>query len=238
MFLKPRFPSHELLCLRSLTSRTSILAKSRQHYRNLEKGLEGETYYDEWLKTLPEEKTIILCDLLFETNHTHFQIDTLLLTPDTLYLFEVKNYEGDDYRDGDEWYKMAGDEIKNPLLQLKKSESMLRQLFQEHRLHFPMKPYLVFPHPNFFLYYATPDLPIIFASQIKRYLSKWQSRNRPLSKTQRQLAERLKTLVIESSPYTLLPSYTFEQLQKGIFCPTCSSLLQLQDKTLMCQKCS
>ncbi|MFZ4452899.1 hypothetical protein ACOYZY_13925 [Salibacterium aidingense] len=97
---------------------------------------------------------------------------------------------------------------------------------------------LCFPHPNFFLHHATPDLPIIFASQIKRYLSKWQPRNRPLSKTQRQLAERLKTLVIESSPYTLLPSYTFEQLQKGIFCPTCSSLLQLQDKTLMCQKCS
>lgn len=61
---------------------------------------------------------LIVKDLLLESNNTVFQVDTLLISPETVYLFEVKNYEGDFYIESDRWYTISKTEINNPLLQL------------------------------------------------------------------------------------------------------------------------
>ena len=38
-------------------------------------------------------------------NNTTFQIDTLIIISETIYFFEVKNYEGDYYYESDRLYK-------------------------------------------------------------------------------------------------------------------------------------
>jgi hypothetical protein len=96
---------------------------------------------------------IILNDFLFEANNTFYQIDYLFLTTHTINLFEVKNYEGDFY-ERDKWYSSSKLEIKNPLLQLKRNESLFRRLLQENNFSFFIKAYLVFVNPEFHLYPA------------------------------------------------------------------------------------
>jgi Nuclease-related domain len=124
MLFKPLYEPVELKLLRFLNSRMNLAAKEKQYFFNLEKGYEGERKLAALLEHLSID-LIILNDLLLEHNNSIFQIDTLLISQNTIYLFEVKNYEGDFYIDAEIWYKKSGNEIKNPLLQLKRSESLL-----------------------------------------------------------------------------------------------------------------
>ncbi|MEH7418934.1 nuclease-related domain-containing protein [Neobacillus drentensis] len=73
----------------------------------------------------------LLNDLLLESNDSKFQIDSLMIRQEPLLLFEVKNYKGDFNYENGRFYSLASNkEIKNPLLQLERCESLLRQLLQ------------------------------------------------------------------------------------------------------------
>ncbi|MFC4801042.1 nuclease-related domain-containing protein [Neobacillus sp. GCM10023253] len=80
----------------------------------------------------------ILNDLLFTVNNQTFQIDSLIIVPGQIYLCEVKNYEGNYFYElgpesepeSDRLYKLPKTEYTNPLYQLNKSNSLLRQLLQ------------------------------------------------------------------------------------------------------------
>ncbi|MFO1445210.1 NERD domain-containing protein [Bacillus sp. Bva_UNVM-123] len=169
MFMKHRTESRELIILRSLHVRMELSSKEKQYYINLEKGYEGEKKFDELLMKLPIE-WVILNDLLFEMNNSEFQIDSLLFSRNTFHLFEIKNYCGDFYIDGNKWYSTSGTEIKNPLNQLQRSESLLNNLLKELRIHAPIVPHLVFINPEFTLYQAPLNTCIIFPTQIDRLM--------------------------------------------------------------------
>ncbi|MDQ0273604.1 nuclease-related domain-containing protein [Cytobacillus purgationiresistens] len=113
--------------MRQLDRRKGLTAMQQQYYLNLEKGFEGERFFKEYLQSITNE-VIILQDLLLELNQTTFQLDLLCIMQQKLYLFEVKIYEDNYFIDKDIWYTLAGKEIKNALNQLKRSESLLRQL--------------------------------------------------------------------------------------------------------------
>ncbi|QKE72516.1 NERD domain-containing protein [Arthrobacter citreus] len=68
-----------------------------------------------------------LNDLSFECNKSEFQIDSIGITGESIYLFEVKNYTGDYFIEEDRWYTKPKSELKNPYEQLKRTESMLRK---------------------------------------------------------------------------------------------------------------
>ncbi|RSL32173.1 NERD domain-containing protein [Salibacterium salarium] len=238
MIIKSRYESDELRCLRSLNARMKLSRKEKQNFLYLEKGWEGEKKFDTWVQRHLSVESLILNDLLLDMNNTLFQIDSLILTPDKVYLFEVKNYEGDYYIDGEQWRTISGVEIKNPLLQLKRSESLLRQLFQNLPGNFPIEAYLLFVNQDFTLYHASPHLPIIFPSQLNRFMKKWNN-TKPSALTQqhRNLADKLTSMHVTESPYTRLPSYDYHQLEKGILCPSCSAFLTFQGKKLICNEC-
>ncbi|MFV8826503.1 nuclease-related domain-containing protein [Alkalihalobacterium sp. APHAB7] len=65
---------------------------------------------------------------------------------------EVKNYAGDFLIENDNWFSLPKKEIKNPLLQLKRSEDLLRRLFQDNGMNLTVEPHLVFVIPGFHLY--------------------------------------------------------------------------------------
>ncbi|PWW27956.1 nuclease-like protein [Cytobacillus oceanisediminis] len=114
----------------------------------LRKGFTGEKQFDMLLQSMPDE-SIILNDLLLEYSNTIFQIDSLLITGDCIYVFEIKNYEGDFYINHDKWCTTSKSEIKNPLLQLQRSESLLRRLLLDLGFNAPIKSYLIFINPEF-----------------------------------------------------------------------------------------
>ncbi|WP_223702508.1 nuclease-related domain-containing protein [Sutcliffiella deserti] len=94
MILKPRNHSLELKTFQSLDARTNLESKEEHYLTNIAKGFQGEIMFDQWIKNLSCD-SLVLNDLLLDCHHTLFQIDSLVITPHTIYLFEVKNYEGD-----------------------------------------------------------------------------------------------------------------------------------------------
>lgn len=238
MFYKERSEPEELRILRYLRPRMNFTDKEATNYLTMEKGYEGEKKFDELSVNISEDCTI-LNDLLLENSNSIFQIDSLLIHDGTIYIINIKNFEGDYYIDGEKWFRVSNKkEILNPFLQLNRSESLMRRLLKEIGYNLPIKAYLVFINPDFVLYQAPLNLPIIFSSQINRFLNQFKTRNGRKHEKYSVLAEKIASLHITKSPYTNLPEYSYEQLLKGITCPACSTFISnVKKDRILCIKC-
>jgi len=239
-FYKKPTPSIELQALKSLQNRTSLSAKHLQRLENARKGFLGERRFYRFLSEQLSSSCYVLCDLLLKANGTTFQIDSLILFHDTIYLIEVKYFEGDFFLRDEGWYAVAsGKEIRNPLLQLKRSDYLLRQYLSEQRFRTTVKSFVVFVHPNFLLYEAPMKLPIIYPGQIGRFI---RSMN---SKFSRQVLPKYKTLArglihnhMDGAHFIDLPDYHFQELHKGIICIHCRDFInKVAYKVVRCQSC-
>nr|WP_263324617.1 nuclease-related domain-containing protein [Neobacillus sp. Marseille-Q6967] len=109
---KIRIESDLLKILRSLNTRGELSNEVKKYYLNQEKGFTGEVQFDLLTAKLKNE-CYILNDLQLEVNNNSFQIDTVMIYQATVYLIDVKNYEGNYYYENENFYIMSGDEIKN-----------------------------------------------------------------------------------------------------------------------------
>jgi Nuclease-related domain len=237
MPFKARAISNELKVLRLLNTRLDLSADQQQHYSNLEKGFAGEVQFDLLTEKLQSD-CLILNDLLFEVNKMECQIDTTVIFQETIYFFEVKNYEGDFCYDAEGFHAISGKEYKDPLDQIKRSKSLLRQLLQNLGYDFPIEAYVVFINPEFTLYQSPKDLPIIFPTQLNRFLKKLNTKKSKLTNKHTKLAEQLVSLHLPESSYTQLPTYKYDQLKKGITCKVCNSfLMSIRGQKIVCHEC-
>lgn len=238
MFIKTREESKELKILKNLNVRMDLSPKEKLYYANLEKGYEGEKQFDELLVQLPNT-CLIMNDLLFEKNNSEFQIDSLLFSQNKFHLFEVKNFFGDFYMDGDKWFSSSGTEINNPLFQLKRCETLFRHLLKDFGLHYPIEPYLVFINPEFTLYKAPLNQSIIFPTQLKRLMTDLNASSSHITEKQLKVAESLTPKHLSESAHSRIPHYDYHHLKKGITCAQCNSFMTnfSNERTLGCMKC-
>lgn len=238
MIYKTRGVPGELVLLRHLNTRMNFSEGEMTYYLNLEKGFAGEMEFDLLVQSLVSHDCLILNDLLFEVNNTLFQIDTLMIGKEVIYNFNVKNFEGDFYLDGEKWLTLARSEITNPFLQLKRSESLLRRLLRELSYNLEVESYLVFINPEFHLYQSPMNQPIVYPAQVKRFLVNMNKKVGRLSDKHTKLAERLLSLHISKSPNARTHSYEYDQLRKGIVCDECGCIIEeFRGKTISCKKC-
>jgi hypothetical protein len=237
MIFKPRFESKELRIWRSVHTRGNLTQKELSYYFNLVKGFEGEQNFDILLEDLTID-CLILNDLLLEFNNSVFQIDSLILIQSIILLCEVKNFEGDYYISGESWYKKSGKCVNDPFLQVKRSEPLLQGLIQNLGFNISIEKNLIFVNPAFYLYQAPLDLPIIFPTQLQRFLSQINTKSSMLNNKHRKLAEQLKSLHLPESPYAKYPDYNFTQLKKGITCRSCHAFINdFIGYKIVCKKC-
>ncbi|ADU31976.1 nuclease-related domain-containing protein [Evansella cellulosilytica] len=236
--IKNRKEPLKLVILRLLASRMKLQEEYEQQLYSTEKGYEGELEFDQWIATINDDY-LVINDLLIESNGTTFQIDSVIICYDSIFLVDVKNYTGDFYFDGNKFCKRNKNrEYKNPLLQLERAESLFRQLLNELGLSFSVKPQLLFINPEFTLYNAKMDQPIIFRSQLKSFITKLQYPSQKLQKRHMHLANQLISYHQEESRYTQLPSYTYGDLKKGIMCKECRGEMVRHNKfKLLCKQC-
>jgi hypothetical protein len=237
--LKHRFESEELKLLRSLHIRMQLADQDFKNYLNLEKGYEGEKKYDVWLAENLKGHFQVLDDLLLEYNKNKFQIDSLLTSGGKFFNINVKNYEGDYYVDGDCWHTFSGLEVKNPLLQLQRSETLLRQLLHYLGYNITVESYCIFINPNFHLYQAPMNPQLIFPTQLERFIGKVNNQSSQLNERHTKIAEKLISRHIVESPYLRSPCYFYDSLEKGFFCAMCYSLnnYYFKDRSVVCKKC-
>ncbi|WP_286181212.1 nuclease-related domain-containing protein [Bacillus sp. ISL-37] len=211
--------------------------KEKQRHYSLRKGFEGEIKFDLWMEAL-EIEHLTLNDLLLEVGGTTFQIDSLIIIQDAILVFEVKYYEGDYYYEGERLKKINGSEIKDPLLQLKRSISLLRQLFESLGFRLVIESSVVFINPEFTLYQSPKDAPIIFPSQLNRYMKNLNKKHSKLTNLHRKIAEKLLQLHQTDSPYKRVPKYDYDQLAKGLMCEECHQPLnRTEKKEFVCSHC-
>ncbi|MEH7490993.1 nuclease-related domain-containing protein [Neobacillus niacini] len=234
MLFRPRPEKLELILLHYLHARKKFTNEEEFNYTNLIKGYEGELKSDIWLRGLTDE-WLILNHLLLEYNGSTFQIDTLIIAYEKIYLLDIKTFEGDHSIKDDKWYTPSGKPEKNPLHQLERCETLLQRLQQDLGFNIPIESYLIFINPEFHLYTSSNHPAIIFPSQLNRFLKKLNTKPVKLNKKHYQLAEKLNALHIEESPYKRLPLYKYDQLKKGIICPNDKTFFT--DETLICSKC-
>ncbi|MBB6444969.1 nuclease-related domain-containing protein [Bacillus benzoevorans] len=240
MIIQHCFEPLELKILRSLNERMELPDKEKHRLFSLNKGYKGEKIFEtDWLKNLSCE-CFIINDLLLEYSGNVFQIDTLLISQKTIYLFDVKYFEDDFYIIEGKWHRKSSEkEIKDPLLQLTRCESLFRRLLQDIHVNLPVEANLIFINPHFTLYHAALDLPIIFPGQIQRYMKNIETSPSKLNEMHSKLVDQLMTRQLDEAKYARYPSYKYELLKKGLTCGSCDSFMVLSTirNKLICQKC-
>jgi hypothetical protein len=236
MLLKSRSMSKELIILKSLNIRMVLPEKAKRRYLNLEKGYQGEVMFDQLTDKL-QSNVIVLNDLCLEYNNSIFQIDTLIISQETIYPIEVKNFEGNFYYESDSIQTLSNNEINNPLDQLKRINSLLRQLLQNIGFQIPIEGFVIFINPEFTLYQAPLNKPFIFPTQLNHFIKKLNHLPSKLDGKHKKLANQLISMHQTVSPYTKLPPYNFEKLKKGPICVICNSFMTLSanGKSIECK---
>lgn len=237
MFYNDREKSAELKTLEELNVRMELTSSDKQHMLKLQKGFEGEVLFDHHLEKLDCD-SLILRDLLLEINGRIIQIDTLPILYDTIYIFEVKNFEGNFFYDDGKVYKFPKHEIINPLNQLERTETYFRQLLHNIGFNFEIKAFVVFVNPAFTLYQAPLNTPFIFPTQIPHLVQQLSTRPKRLNQKHKALADKLLSLCLEDSPFNKIPSYNYNSLRKGIICKNCQALSATVTVTkCICENC-
>lgn len=202
---------------------------------NKEKGYEGELKFDCLIRDLD---TLVINDLLLEFGETVFQIDTLIIFYGRIYLIDVKNYEGEYcYEDG-LFKTIAGSEKKDPMLQLKRCHSELRQLLQKYGYYYPIDAFLVFINPDFTLFQPVPNPQIILPTQVNSFIKKLHKMPSKLSDKHHKLADLLVSLHKTENPYVRLPKYHYDLMEKGMTCGSCHSFdVSVSRTQITCKDC-
>jgi hypothetical protein len=238
LIMKERCESKELIMLRLLDARMFLPKEIKRVLVSSEKGYQGELRFDEWAHPL-ENKLVFVNDLLLEHQGSPFQIDSCAFASNTIFHFEVKNFEGDYRIKENIWFDPAGVEIKDPLLQMQRARSLIRQRIQKSGFDAKIESFLIFINPEFYLYNPPTDPSIVYFPQLNRFTNKFQYRLLKVGRDDIKLAEKLLSLNIGENPYTRLPVYEFDSLRKGILCPDCYNFYRtVSGRSLICRYCS
>lgn len=236
---KERTDSNLFKGLKFLDKRTTLDEESRKQLINLKKGIKGEDLFDALVKKVLNKNVLVLHDLLLIHNGSTFQIDSLLITSSAIYLYEIKNYQGNFINDNGHFMTNSGKEINNPTTQLKRTETLLRKVLMDMDFDYEVKGYVVFTHPTFYLYQAVDSDPFIFSPQFESHFRSVNSQSRPLSTEHEYVSDTLIRLQREEAPYQKqLPDYTYQDFKKGINCSQCTSLnTRITQRRAYCNEC-
>lgn len=236
--LKERGIPQELFTLQTLHTRAALPSADDKRLLNLQKGTAGEDTFSELINSLQND-AYIFHDLCLIDQHSTVQIDTLLITESKLFIFEVKNYKGDYIYENSSFFLLSNrQEILNPLHQLKRTLTIVRALLASWKISLPVDGSIVFVHPEFTLYQAPCDAPIIFPAQLPRLLTKLNRQPSTLSEQHKKAAANLLQNHLSVPPQMKLPDYSFNDLKKGISCAACRFMTTGQNmRKIICNSC-
>lgn len=225
-----------LAVLDCLRSRMKLSKEDNQYYQNLRHGYRGECQFDQKVSEV-DLSCVVINDLLLENSHSEIQIDSIFIKQGKIYIIEIKNYEGDYYIKNDRWYSLKSkNEIKNPLVQLSRTEAVLRQILQNAKINIDIEAKLVFINPHFMLYHASPTHPIIFYPQLDQFFEKLSYFH--ASSREVKIAKYLESIQLYRSRNVYLPQYSFEELKKCLPCPKCHApFILIGSVRLKCDSC-
>lgn len=238
IIVKDRSKSVSYRVMESLNYRTDLSLSEIRIYQNQVKGFEGEQCFDE-IMTFHNPRGFVINDLLIGTQETFYQIDSLLITSDHIYLYEVKNYSGSYYYKDGVIHSKSGHELQDPVAQAERKRAYLHNLLLNLNLKREISAYVVFVNPDFFVYNFPEQSAVIFKGQLVNHFNSVSETIKADEANTKRIAEKLISLHDDSyRPINLPENYSIDQLKKGIICSKCGSFqYETTRQTRICTVC-
>ncbi len=198
--------------------------KDAQNLKRLSAGYAGECEFDDWLSSYGRPHWKIFKDIWIDAGGTT-QIDTLLVTAEGVYIFDVKNYSGALEYVGGKWF--SGGKRLNKDIFIQQKRSMEKVNLMHYRMGRPGGLYssIVFINEhNDVKIVDDVDVEVTMRNDIKRKIHKiGDEENWNGSLDIDQVARGVETFIIPC-PYKPdeLEDAEFERLRRGICCVKCS----------------
>lgn len=236
---KERSKSDLLLGLQYLDAYMNLSDEHKRELINLEKGYKGEELFDRTVKKYLTSEFIVLNDLLLNYKGASFQIDSLIISNDSIHVYEVKNYSGEYKYSAGQFSTLSGHEITNPLNQLNRTVNMMRKIMRDWDITLELKAHIIFINPHFTLYNALHTDPIILPTNIDEHFNKLNNQSRSLDKIHHFIAGKLNQSHLEEVPFQRqLPDYKWDDMTKGLSCPNCFEFkVSLTQRKYSCRHC-
>ncbi|WP_062532677.1 nuclease-related domain-containing protein [Jeotgalibaca dankookensis] len=235
MLIKERNEPINLKIMTALNTRMSLSKEHQRYYHNLKSGYEGECLFDQYVKEYVPLSCAVLNDLQLKIYTTDFQIDTLIIHDQTISIYEIKNYQTDITYHHNNFITKSGTIITNPLGQLNRTETALRNWLKLNRLTYDVEAYVCFINPEAMIYGAPYHPNIIYACQLSRHL---KNLNPHTSKAEQLMKTLMENHIADFRSGKDLPDYQKETIKKGVACRYCHSFeTKIKDRTTYCLTC-
>src|SRR5699024_5414236 len=153
----------------------AILTKEEEKKLSwLKRGFEGEQLYDQIFDEVGDGNMNMFIDIWIQGDKSLTQIDALIITDETVFINEIKNYSGNYKYENNTW-QIGNIQISDdPIIQAKRASSKLIKIFLENKTSINTDFNIMFPNPYFIL---STDDNYCRSKTIKRELMKQYFRN-------------------------------------------------------------
>lgn len=203
----------------------------------LTKGFEGECEFDRLVKCYLAEQLsqvfgegswIHLRDYNF-SYHALTQIDSIVITPNAIHVYEIKNYDAECEIHDNTFYYGQHETFSNPFIQLGniklRFKGLLKQIGYNGKVYF----HVVMINPNCVVKNAHQIDELIMRNELKTHFRSLTQQN-SVTHNVKKLVTKIQNHSIENIHQTSI-EVDLNSLSPGIICPNCGSL-----KTYPCYK--
>ncbi|MCM3636516.1 NERD domain-containing protein [Sporosarcina luteola] len=253
MIYKKRTMPNELKALISLDKRLpNNHAKKNAVQKNLhiyQAGYNGELEYDTYIKEFqPDYPHAILHDLYLQQDGAYFQIDSLLITPSSITIVEVKNHKDKTVIKANPTQFIRvfqnGDRrpMRNPYTEIDRKIHLLNNWLDNRNIQIPIDGILTFAHTNeLAIEHPSPEMKTMLTYEAPAHF-----RSLPVNEhildghAVHNLALALLEHHKDYNPFPLADLYDINpaDIAPGVICPTCDRPgMQWGREKWNCQSC-
>ncbi|MCM3124049.1 MULTISPECIES: nuclease-related domain-containing protein [unclassified Mesobacillus] len=199
-------------------------------------GYKGEKVLDYFLEQIDHTEMVILNDLRIQFNSTHFQIDTLIITPYFLLIIDSKNYAGTliFLPEFNQLIRIQNDieeVFPDPILQTKNQAYQLKAFLNKHHFTPPPIEFLVaISNTQAIIKNPTNDKEVSYrvfrSSNVAFKLPPFYQKHTQSLLTKNDMKKIARQLVKAHEPLVPDPktmNLPFEKMVKGVQCPACET---------------
>lgn len=234
--------------LRRLSTNHPNYLRLQKDYYNSQAGFSGERDFDYQMREFkPDYPYAILHDIYLQQDQVYFQIDSLLITPGFIVIFEVKNMAGKLLitQNPTQFIKeeLNGNRLvlKSPIEELERKKYFLTRWLKDKNIEIPILDFVVLAYQNELIIENLATDKVAFTYEMPNRLRKLEVYQEFLSNHEiQQLAYQLNKHHRDFNPYPLSKKYevSLHDIQPGVFCTSCkNSRMSWISKTWRCSHC-
>lgn len=222
--------------------------KIRNDFYNGKAGFGGEKEFDYQLRDfVPPYPHAILHDIFLKQDHAYFQVDSIMITPSAIILFEIKNIAGKLHikQNPTQFIRESvnGERtvLKSPIEEMERKKHYFANWLRQRNIEIPLIDYIVFAYQNELTIENTSSHRLAFSYEIPNRLRSLEIKEDILNADQiKRLANELIKTHRQYDPFPLIEKYalTVQDLATGVACTNCNQLMmQWRAKSWHCRAC-